>query len=516
MNSQLYLIEKEINAGNITIAENLCWEELKKKPNDYTIKKALGLCLLLQKKISGAIKTYEEILNKNSEDFDSNNNIAQLYFEIEELDKTKLHLDKAIKIKPESPLPYLTLSDLHLKLRNFQEAKNTIEKSIKIIGEKEKYAFIHQLVFNYADALIALDEKDLAISFVKDCFDISKDTTMFYFLMNLKTDIYSRKEIDIYVNESLQQKYLSEAKAHLALAPLYFGLGRYSEKLEKKLSEECYLRANDHSSLVQRFNPLEHQKHIKNIKNIFLENQNYKNDNKNFGEGVVFVVGMPRSGTTLIESILASNDEVVSGGEMISMAELFKTYYEDEALNPDFENIGLTYHNRIKPIKKNFTFFIDKLPGNYYHIGLILLSMPKAKFIHIRRDPWDIATSLFKQLYIANIPFSSKFFSIACTIANYQHMTDFWNEHLDEKRIMNLQYEEVVKNPDSYAKSLYDFVGIKGVINMEKRSKFFSRTASKTQIQSNIHTKSMKKADFEEFKDQFYDDLERQKKYWKY
>ena len=515
MNSQLYLIEKEIKAGNITIAESLCWEGLIKDPNNFLIKKALGLCLLMQKKISGAIKIYEEILIKHSEDFDSNNNIAQLYFEIEELDKAKLHIDKAIKKNPESHLPYLTLSDLYVKLRDFNKAVDAIEKSIKIIGNKERYAFIHQLVFNYADALIALDKKDRAISFTKECFEISKDTTIFYFLMNLKSDIYSRKEIDNFVDDTLKKKYLSEAKAHLALAPLYFGLGRYSEKSDKKLSEECYLQANRHSSLVQRFNPLQHQKHIKNIKKIYLESLGKKLDTDDLGEGIIFIVGMPRSGTTLIESMLASNEQVISGGEMISMAELFKTHYEDEVSIPDFKKIGVAYNNRIKPIKRDYAFFIDKLPANYYHIGLILLSMPKAKFIHIHREPWDIAISLFKQLYIANIPFSSKFFSVACTIANYQHMTGFWNEELDDNRIMNLQYEDVVKNPKDSAKILYNFIGIKGEVNMKERSKFFSRTASKTQIQSNIHTKSLGKDDFADFKNQFYDDLESQKNYWK-
>ncbi|MDB3863562.1 sulfotransferase, partial [Alphaproteobacteria bacterium] len=333
--------------------------------------------------------------------------------------------------------------------------------------------------------------------------------------MNLKSDIYSRKEIDNFVDDTLKKKYLSEAKAHLALAPLYFGLGRYSEKSDKKLSEECYLQANRHSSLVQRFNPLQHQKHIKNIKKIYLESLGKKLDTDDLGEGIIFIVGMPRSGTTLIESMLASNEQVISGGEMISMAELFKTHYEDEVSIPDFKKIGVTYNNRIKPIKRDYAFFIDKLPANYYHIGLILLSMPKAKFIHIHREPWDIAISLFKQLYIANIPFSSKFFSVACTIANYQHMTGFWNEELDDNRVMNLQYEDVVKNPKDSAKILYNFIGIKGEVNMKERSKFFSRTASKTQIQSNIHTKSLGKDDFADFKSQFYDDLENQKNYWK-
>ena len=91
----------------------------------------------------------------------------------------------------------------------------------------------------------------------------------------------------------------------------------------------------------------------------------------------------------------------------------------------------------------------------------------------------------------------------------------FWNEELDDNRVMNLQYEDVVKNPKDSAKILYNFIGIKGEVNMKERSKFFSRTASKTQIQSNIHTKSLGKDDFADFKSQFYDDLENQKNYWK-
>ena len=142
------------------------------------------------------------------------------------------------------------------------------------------------------------------------------------------------------------------------------------------------------------------------------------------------------------------------------------------------------------------------------------MALPKAKFIHIQRDPWDTAISLFKQLYISNVPFASKFFTIACHIANYRHIMDFWLQKLSNDKILTVRYEDIVSEKETYSQKIFDFLGLKNNKDLHEREKFFSRTASKLQVREGIHGKSIKKSDFSVFRDDFLETLNNQRRYW--
>ena len=518
MNSQLNNIKIALQEQNFHHAENLCWRLYKDNPKDYELLKLLALSLLLQNKTYGAIEKYQQLYEINQKDLDVSNNLAHLYLTIEEFKKADDLIQHSINNYPESYYPYLNQGELFFRKRDFHNAKNSMGKVIELVGDIQKYANILHFVQLYGDILLALNHDDDALKFVKSCFDINQDPTIFYYLMNLDKNFYSREKIDKYVESKLSIKFTSVSHRFKILAPMYFGLGRYSEKTNPPLSEGCYVKANEISSLVQRFRPLDHQKHIKNIKNLYsayLTNKKMRDDLD--GEGLIFIVGMPRSGTTLVESIIGTNNSAFSGGEMISIPEILKKYYENSDLNnspPDLDEIAETYLNRVNYLKGNHHYFIDKLPGNFYHIGLILLALPKAKIIHIQRDPWDVAISLFKQLYISNIPYSSKFFNIACTIANYEHLMNYWREKIPEKSILSLKYEDLVKNESFEAKKIMSFLSIEGPYDKNSRKSFFSRTASKIQIKSDVHQKSLKKMDFINFRSDFFQNLENQRKYW--
>ena len=518
MNSQLNNIKIALQEQNFHHAENLCWRLYKDNPKDYELLKLLALSLLLQNKTYGAIEKYQQLYEINQKDLDVSNNLAHLYLTIEEFKKADDLIQHSINNYPESYYPYLNQGELFFRKRDFHNAKNSMGKVIELVGDIQKYANILHFVQLYGDILLALNHDDDALKFVKSCFDINQDPTIFYYLMNLDKNFYSREKIDEYVESKLSIKFTSASQRFKILAPMYFGLGRYSEKSNPPLSEGCYIKANELSSLVQRFRPLDHQKHIKNIKNLYsayLTNKKMRDDLD--GEGLIFIVGMPRSGTTLVESIIGIDNNVFSGGEMLSIPEILKKYYEGNDINnspPALDEIAETYLNRVNYLKGNHHYFIDKLPGNFYHVGLILLALPKAKIIHIQRDPWDVAISLFKQLYISNIPYASKFFNIACTIANYEHLMSYWRDKVSENSMLSLKYEDLVKNESFEAKKIMNFLGIKGSYDSNSRKSFFSRTASKIQIKGDVHQKSLKKKDFIDYQPGFLEDLEAQRKYW--
>ena len=169
--------------------------------------------------------------------------------------------------------------------------------------------------------------------------------------------------------------------------------------------------------------------------------------------------------------------------------------------------------NRIKFIRQDNKFFIDKLPGNYQSIGYINYIFPKAKIIYVRRDPWDNAISLFKQFYVSNIPYASTFFNIAVIYANHEELIRYWGNTLNVD-FLTIEYEDLVKNTSETAELIFDHCNISHKYNPEKRKKFFARTASKNQVNKDVHTSSIGKKSFENYKEEFQNYLENQREYW--
>ena len=142
--------------------------------------------------------------------------------------------------------------------------------------------------------------------------------------------------------------------------------------------------------------------------------------------------------------------------------------------------------------------------------------MPASKFIRIFRNPWDTATSLYKERYIFNVPYSTSFFNIGIFLSNFEAINSFWSNTIkNKKNIFDIRYEELVSQPEKSQKSLYEFIGIDyGEYISSKREKFFSNTASMNQVKSVIHRNSIKKDIFSSKKNEFYDAFYAQRQYW--
>ncbi len=244
-----------------------------------------------------------------------------------------------------------------------------------------------------------------------------------------------------------------------------------------------------------------------------LEKYDKNYENKNF-----FILGTPRSGTTLIESFIASNNDVTSAGELLSARNLIADFVADvrnQSTEEFIINFRKTYLSRTKYLKGEYKNIVDKLPDNFLFIGFLYKLLPKTKIIRTFRDPWDVAVSLFKQRYVTNIPYSASFFNIGVFMANFEAINIYWDEILDKKNaLLDIKYEDLVEDPENYQKKIYSFLEIKSDFDETKRKSFFSQTASIRQIGSNVHNKSIKKQEFLSHKNEFFDSIHMQRKYW--
>ena len=196
------------------------------------------------------------------------------------------------------------------------------------------------------------------------------------------------------------EKNAKLASANICLAEYY--------KSTKEKSEQHYIQANYHISDMQRAPIYARQQMYLDLINYFKnfdDSTVQKKIDINKGKGLIFIVGMPRSGTTLTESILSTADDIVAGGEKVfftnNLWSIFSDLKTNQKINPDFiEELGNRYMSTIELHRNNQKNFIDKMPANFLYYKFIKLALPGSKFIHVHRNPWDNAISLFKANYI--------------------------------------------------------------------------------------------------------------------
>lgn len=524
MHDALLKIEELCQQKNFVKAELLAWPLYKENPNNFICAKALGISLMGQKKIQGAIDILLHAYELNSNDFDVTNNLSYLYIEIIDTEKSLEYGEKALALSPQRPEPYLNLARVFMILRKFAKAEEHAKRSIELRGGFIKTAeqgFGDCFEF-LIDSLIAQNKKEACIEI---CAQVLDHVHLFVCLTALiemdiskvKTKYLDRVKNFITHNPSEDKDSFLQTKAFC-----HFTMAKYFEKQkDKKSSEDHYLNANQCVLQWQRFLPLNRQKNLlKSIQLFKSINQDFKIPEKK-GEGIIFILGMPRSGTTLTESILDTNSELFAGGELL--------YFEHQIKNKIFENeeinnfqineeflieLGDKYIQQINFLKNGKKYFSDKLPDNYSYLGFLKLALPSAKFIYISRDPWDNAISIFKQQYLSNLLYSSSFFNIGLEYSNHLAIVDFWKSYFGENVFLSITYEELVKNPNLIAQQIWNFCGFSGNADFEQRSSFYARTASKTQVRGGIHSYSLKKQEFQSSKKIFEEAIKNQHYFW--
>ena len=174
----------------------------------------------------------------------------------------------------------------------------------------------------------------------------------------------------------------------------------------------------------------------------------------------IFVVGMPRSGTSLVEQILASHSQVYGAGEQTGLLHLvgqMPFYLRDRRAYPacvdalsvvDLDNIAADYVERLPEASKGSRHVVDKMPFNFLHLGLIALLFPKAKIVHCVRDPEDTCLSLYFQQFSPFYAFSTSLNGLGRYYRDYQRIMTHWESVLP-LAIHSIVYEELVADPDT-------------------------------------------------------------------
>ena len=176
----------------------------------------------------------------------------------------------------------------------------------------------------------------------------------------------------------------------------------------------------------------------------------------------IFIVGMPRSGTTLVEQIISSHSQVTGAGELSFAAQFGAaiaagiTEVNNDAL-PDFRH---NYLNKMRNVSNGNLIVTDKMPQNFRYIGLLAAAFPEAKIIHVKRNPAAVCWANYKQYFVSNnIGYCYSIDDVISYYKLYENLMDFWISTLS-KRIYNLDYELLTVNQKSETRQLIEYLGL--------------------------------------------------------
>lgn len=222
----------------------------------------------------------------------------------------------------------------------------------------------------------------------------------------------------------------------------------------------------------------------------------------------IFVLGMPRTGTTLVERILASHTDVFAAGELNDFAAQLmvmmrantagKRISRDEMVASsarlDFRRLGKSYISSTRPFTGKAPRFIDKMPLNYLYVGLIHLALPNAKIVNLRRDPMDTCYAVYKQLFVDAYPFSYDLRELAQYYVAYHRLMEHWNLVLPGV-IHTVHYEELVSDIEAQARALLSACELDWQPQCLTfyKNKAASTTASTAQVRQPAYTSSIGK-----------------------
>lgn len=287
-----------------------------------------------------------------------------------------------------------------------------------------------------------------------------------------------------------------------ALAKELEDIGEYGRSFEY-LAEGARLRRDE-----TRYTPENDLETMREIRKVYSADVFEKRATGYVNAEPIFVIGMPRTGTTLVERVLGSHSVVRSAGELQTFALELVKQCRATASSPatsarelvaqsrsvDFAALGESYVDNARPPGDATAHFIDKMPLNFLYAGLIHLALPKARIVLLERDPMDTCYAVFKAMFEGIYPFSYDLEELANYFVEYKRLVDHWQEVMPG--VMHVvRYEDLVTSPESAIESLLEYCSLSFE---DACRKFFenpeaSTTASADSVRRDFFTSSVGK-----------------------
>jgi tetratricopeptide (TPR) repeat protein len=483
LKADIQVIINYLNVGSYDDVVNKSIPLIKKYPETYILKNLLALAYNAQNKYEEAIKVLDNAIRNDPNNIFILNNLGLVHSNLGNTKIAEEYLNRAIAIKPLFLDASITLANLKSKIDKNKEA---IEILLKL-ESTYKDSFI--LNFTMGNIYQQIGNFDKATYHLSHCLKLDPQNTAPDKAISLITK-YTPENNHLH---DMQKKFETiKSSDHKMI--LSFALGKAYEDIKEYKKSFQYLDiANKIRDEQLNFNVNDEKKLFLDIKNFF-KNKSFvkiKPSNKK----IIFILGMPRSGTSLIEQILSSHRQVHGAGELNHISNFIEknSFLNDKNLNEkkllEFQN----YYIEKLDTQKNIV--TDKAPLNFKWIGFLLTTFPNCKIIHSVRDPMDICWSMFKNFFLSKkLNFCYSLENLGKYYLLYEELMKFWKNEFGDK-IYDIGYENLIKNQDTEVKKLLKYCELdwdENCMTFYKNKKSVA-TASLAQVRSPIYNSSVQK-----------------------
>ncbi|HEY1241561.1 MAG TPA: sulfotransferase [Bryobacteraceae bacterium] len=429
------------------------------------------------------------------------------------LDEAEQLLEGALELAPEYRAARLDYVRVLIERQKYQQAQNAVERGHRDylslhaaacagLGHFEEAIVLYRQMLaaspESAEVHVALGHALQSVGRQKDAIDSYRRAAAirssfgdaYWSLANLKTYRFSEDEIAQMLAEAAAPASDPVDRYHFC-----FALGRaYEDRGEYAESWQFYERGNRLKRAESRYDPEITEAHT--YKQIAVCTAPFFAARAGFGApdpDPIFIVGLPRSGSTLIEQIVASHSQVEGTQELADIQRIasdlgggYPAVLAD--LGPeDFRRLGAQYITGTRAYRKDKPYFIDKMPNNFRHIGLIHLMLPNAKIIDVRREPMACCFGNLKQLFASGQEFTYSIEDIARYYRSYLNLMRHWDTVLP-LRVLRVRYERVVEDLEGNVRRILEFCGLEfepACLEFYKTERSV-RTASSEQVRQPI------------------------------
>lgn len=512
LNQKIQELINLFKSENFINAEIQVRDTIKKYPNNAFLYNFLGLVLSKLNRDDEAIKVYKKgiKIEKNFSMF--YNNLGTIYQSRKEYKKAENFYKRAVSIDKKQPEAQNNLGNLYRALNQNTKAISFYKQAIKI---KKNFFPSH---FNLGILYKNMGEFEKAKAYLNETTRINP---LLYTAHRNISEIIKYSNGNDHLN-FLIKIYNNDKNNSLNKKEICFALGKAYEDM--KIYDKAfkyYYEGNNLQRETIKFSLNDEMEEFSTIKKKF-NKQLYENNRiiGNQKDTMIFILGMPRSGTTLVEQIISSHPNVHGGDELDIIPDLIKKYFRDsdnklvfnqidKKNNMFIKKIAKQYLNEVKIIskKKKVT---DKLPVNFKWIGLIKLLLPNSKIIHCKRNSKDLCFSIFKNYFVSkDLKYAYNLKEISSYYYLYNDLMNHWQETLPGY-IYEIKYEEIIHNTKFEIKKLLNSLNLgwnSKCLDFYK-SKRAVKTASDTQIRRKIYKSSIDSwKNFETYMGDFFKSL---------
>ena len=431
-------------------------QAIKLKPNYVEAHNNLGVLLKEQGKYNEAEVSYNQAIILKPDYAEAYSNLGNALKELDRLDEAEASYGRAIILKPDYGEAHYNLAVTLQEIGRYGEAEQHYTQAIAL---KPDYAEVHNNLGVMLKNLGRLDEAEQhytqAIILKPDYAEVHRHLTSLK-KFESQDEQYAKMQ-ELYFN----RKTSNDQRCHInfSLAKACEDLGNFKQAYEH-YREGNMLRKKllnyDINHDIELFNQIQSKYTSQIIQ------KSFELDRLSKHLTPIFIVGMPRSGTTLVEQIISSHSQITGAGELpfITQFGIAITKDSSEVTETTLLNFRTEYLTKLQNLAQDNLIVTDKMPQNFLCLGLIAATLPEAKIVHVKRNPAAVCWANYKQYFESkSVGYCYALDDILTYHKLYENLMELWAKSIG-KRIYNLDYELLTINQESETRHLIDYLGV--------------------------------------------------------